>query len=158
MKLYELLNINPHDILDVDIAIRLVLPLISVILTSIEISPLKFNPWSSLFRWIWNKASEKTTKQLSEISKEVAGVKDAMHEMQAMHMRFNIQNFADNLRQGLRRTNRQFMLTLSHIDYYEHYCEENKLENGLVEADIEYIKAKYKQQTNQETEDEKDAN
>jgi hypothetical protein len=120
-------QVPPHV---VDIAI------ISIILSCIQISPLKLNPWT------WLKSFIELPARLSELEKKVD-----MNEL--FHWRSMILSRADHVRQGSKLSKERWNHTIDTIDDYERTCKilEEKygkeFKNGKAKAAIHYLKKKH---------------
>lgn len=126
----------------------------------IQITPIKWNPLSSLLKWIGSKLNEGTMKEINEIKKEITGVnskvdnleqkvtevKDNMtskldeaearrEEDKACVARSRVLRFGGEAIRGVQHTKEEFDNILSDIDSYENYCKEHpKFENNKTVA------------------------
>lgn len=94
-----------------------------------EIAPIKFNPVSSLLKWLGGKMNTGIGERLTEIEKrvdsldgEIKGVRDDADLHNAQNIRIRILQFADELRIGVRHSQEHFDQMLEDIDNYERYC------------------------------------
>lgn len=112
------------------------LAIVSVILSCIQISPLKLNPWS------WIKSFIDLPNRLLELEKKVD-----MNEL--FHWRSMILSRADHVRQGSKLSKERWNHTIETIDDYERTCKilEGKygkeFKNGKAKAAIHYLKKKH---------------
>jgi hypothetical protein len=79
-----------------------------VVLSIIQIAPLKINPWSEIARAVG--------KMLN------VDVMDRLDETKADTARYRIIRFADEIRQGVLHSEEHFGQILSDIKMYENYC------------------------------------
>lgn len=138
-----------------------------VLLTLIQITPVKVNPWSwigSLIKkgiHILGKVmnSEVLTK-ISSLETEMCAVKadvitvqqkveamsDASDQQAAINARARILRFGDEVLHGRRHTKDHFDSVLRDAKMYERYCAAHKnFENGVTEPTIRRIKDVYKE-------------
>lgn len=113
--------------------------LLIVLLTLIEVAPIKINPWTIL-----RETLQKTTRafgraingdvlaRLDELQKEQSETRKALDqhiktddESKADEWRAYILRFNDELLQGLRHSEEGFIEALGYIDKYESYCREH---------------------------------
>ena len=110
--------------------------LVSIVLTCIQISPLKLDPWT------WLKSFAELPARLSELEKKVD-----MNEL--FHWRSMILSRADHVRQGAKLSKERWNHTIDTIDDYERTCKylEEKygkeFKNGKAKAAIHYLKKKH---------------
>ena len=107
-------------------------------ITLIEIVPIKINPWSSLFRWVGNV-------MLGDFKKEMMTFKQEQEDKNANDMRWAIINFANSCRRGELHSKDAWRHVLSQIKDYETFCEEKDINNGVVDADSEYLHELFKE-------------
>ena len=100
--------------------------LMALILTLIQIAPVKLDPWSALARAIGRAinaevlAAEKETRALLDAHI----TQDA--EAKVSERRIRILRFNNELCRNLRHTEEEYDDILSDIDYYEAYCRDHK--------------------------------
>lgn len=113
--------------------------ILPIILSLLEVSKIKINPWS----WIWNKLKE--LLGIKTLTDEVKNLKDQMSEKTAIDCRTRILRFGDEIKNDVRHSQKYFEQIIDDIDYYEKYCDENKnFKNGNTVTAIEIIKEIYK--------------
>lgn len=131
-----------------------------VILSLIQIAPIKINPWSALWKLLCRgfsavgralnadvltrlDALEQGQKQNSEHLQEHIRIAD---ERRADDTRANILHFNVELIQGLPHTREDFIEVLTEIDKYEDYCQTHpRYENNRAVCAIQNIKRVYAQ-------------
>jgi excinuclease UvrABC helicase subunit UvrB len=101
-----------------------------VILSIIQVTPVKINPWS----WIARNVGKALT----------ADVLDKLSENEADTARYRIIRFDDEIRHETRHSEEHFNQILSDIDRYEKYCASHpKYPNNKAVMAIEKIKKTY---------------
>ena len=111
---------------------------IAILLSLIQISPLKLNPWDKLLDWFGRKLNGATIKKLEELQKQVRDMWINTH-------RQSILTFARECRADMHHDAEEWNHILSIADEYEVYCEKNTVSNGVVKADTEYIRTLYQE-------------
>ena len=109
-----------------------------LLLSLIQISPLKLSPWDSIFGWIGKKINGETEKQLKELQKHVSDLWISAH-------RQSILTFARECRAQIDHDAEEWNHILSIADEYEVYCQKNLVSNGVVKADTKYVRDLYQQ-------------
>jgi hypothetical protein len=102
-----------------------------LITTLIQISPIKFNPWTHIARAIGKALN--------------AEMKEIIEESDANNRRYRILRFDDEIRHHTRHTEEHFNQVLEDLDKYEKYCSGHpNYMNNKAELAIENIKQTYK--------------
>lgn len=101
-------------------------------LSLIEVSKIKINPWSALFRWIGNIFMADVRKDISEmkvklnaVENDVSHIKDENRENEAKAARTRILRCSDEVYQGERHSKEFFDDVLDDITFYKKYCSEH---------------------------------
>ena len=110
--------------------------ILAIVLSLIEVSPLKVNPWK------WLKEFANLPKRLAELERDY--LNDKAYRWRAM-----ILARADHVRRGEKLSEERWSDTITTIAYYEDYCHQQEEQhtgfiNGKADAAIEYLKKKYK--------------
>lgn len=101
-----------------------------VLLTLIQLAPIKVNPWSKIARGIGKALN--------------AEVMDKLNENEATTARYRILRFDDEIRHKSRHTEEHFNQILEDIDAYERYCKDHpKFKNSKAVSAIENIGRTY---------------
>lgn len=134
----------------------------------VQISPIKINPCSALVKWIGDVACSSTKEDISILSDRIGKLeqeqtetqnklqtsiailqqtitkmdkKDERREME--NIRRHILSFYEELKRDDNISTESFRSTLSDIDAYEKYCNENKdFKNGYTLNAVTIIKQK----------------
>lgn len=111
-----------------------------VLLSIVEISPIKINPWSRLVKWLGRCINADVIKEIETVKAELETVKAYQAETRKRledHISVNDKREADNCRARILRfnnelireiphTKEEFIEVLKDIDDYERYCREHK--------------------------------
>ncbi len=122
-----------------------------ILLTLVQIAPIKVNPWSTLAKWFGRAINADMLKELEEVKK---GQKETQERLDAyirmddernadMH-RARILQFNNELLRDILHTREDFIEILSEIDFYERYCEtHSEYQNNRAVCAIGNIKRVY---------------
>lgn len=135
-----------------------------VFLTSIgiEIFPkIKWNPWSSLIKWIGSKFNDKIDTKIDALNKsmdaKIQSVDNKVDKLQSdlsahvlesenknlQDIRRDILNFCNSCMNAQSHTKEQFDFVIHQCDYYERYIQDHDIKNGVIEAAIKEIRRLY---------------
>ena len=104
-----------------------------VLLTLLQLAPIKINPWSAI------------AKAFGKLESELQCVRSGMAEEKAVNCRARILRFGDECLHGERHTKDHFDQTLRDIAAYERYCEDHpEFENNVTELTSDRIKTIYR--------------
>lgn len=107
-------------------------------LSLVQISPLKWNPWDSLFSWLGKKLNGETDIQIRKLQ-------DQIRDMWINSHRHSILRFGRELRVGVDHSHDEWSNILAVCAEYEAYCREFSITNGVVRADTDYIRSMYQE-------------
>ena len=135
-----------------------------ILATIIEKLPIKFNPWTYLFRMMGRTANhdvierqnelEKLFKEsCREMNKKIDAIEqgltdscDEIHEYRAIEARRRILQFADEVSRNIQHSEEHFDDVLKDITDYEDYCDKHEeFENEKSVLSIEIIRESYKE-------------
>ena len=115
-----------------------------ILLTIIQISPIKVNPWSYIARCIGRAINREVIEKVDAVSVDMKSNKADDDERWVSLSRYHILRFGDELRRGMGHSKEQFDQILDDISKYELYCEAHpEFPNGKAVAAIELIKKTY---------------
>ena len=105
----------------------------------IQITPIKINPWSTLFKWIGNWINADTRKDITEIKTIVTNQQNTIDENEKDRIRWEILDFANSCRNGRRHTKDEYQHIITLRDKYNNLLEKTGEKNGVFEAEYQYI-------------------
>ena len=115
-----------------------------VLMTLIQITPIKINPWSWLGRCIGRAINGEVLEKVETLSQDVKRNKEDDDEQWASLSRTHILRFGDEILHGVSHSKEHFDQVLLDISKYEQYCEEHpKYLNNVANATIKQIKQTY---------------
>lgn len=112
--------------------------LLILLLSLIQIAPVKLNPWDNIFGWIGKKTNGATEKRLDKLEKHI-------REMWINNHRQTILTFARECRADIEHSSDEWTNVLNVAEEYEKYVTENKVTNGIITQDTEYIRKLYQE-------------
>ena len=112
--------------------------LIIVLLSFIQISPIKINPWDRIFAWIGRKMNE-------EVEEEIQGLKKQIRDLWINNHRQSILTFARECRAEISHRAEEWSHVLNLCEEYENFCEKNDVTNGVVRENTLYVRQLYQQ-------------
>lgn len=111
-----------------------------VLMTMIQIAPVKLNPWS----WFGNQINKDLLVEIKTMKSEIDTIRDENREVHAKDCRVRILRFADEIYLETPHSQEHFKQILGDITHYERYCESHpEFENQIAVAAIEQIKETY---------------
>lgn len=129
-----------------------------VLLSLVEISPIKINPWTWLGQKISKVFNGEVMKELAGVKQEITDVKQEVKdvkedissvreeakESEATNRRARILRFGDEITHGTKYSKEHFDQTMIDITEYENYCDSHKnYMNNVARATIKHIKNVY---------------
>ena len=117
---------------------------ILILMTLIQISPIKINPWTWIGRCVGRFINGEVIEKVDKLSKDVKKNKDDDDEQWASLSRSHILRFGDELLHGVSHSKEHFDQILLDISKYEHYCSSHpEYLNNIANATIKQIKKTY---------------
>ena len=118
---------------------------ILILMTLIQITPIKINPWSWLGNRIGKWINGDVLDKLKTLSQDVADNKADDDDKWASLSRSHILAFGDEIRLGINHSKERFDQILLDIENYEKYCEDHpKYRNDKAPMTIDLIKRTYR--------------
>ena len=114
------------------------------LLTLIEITPIKINPWSAIGRAIGRAINSEVLDKVNKLEADVRSIRDDIEEQSAVDCRARILRFGDEVLHGDEHSKDHFDQTLRDIATYERYCKDHPdFENNVTELTGQRIKDVY---------------
>ena len=115
-----------------------------LIMTIIQISPIKINPWSWIGRCIGRTINGEVLEKVETLTRDVKRNKEDDDEQWASLSRTHILRFGDEILHGVSHSKEHFNQVLLDISKYEQYCESHpQYINNIATATIQQIKKTY---------------
>ena len=123
-----------------------------ILMTLIQITPIKFNPWSWLGRHIGHMLNGEVLDEVKELKQELSDHKAKSEERHATLCRAHILKFGDEVRHGIPHSKEGYDSILLDIDSYEEYCEKHPgYKNNVAVATMKHIKKMYQKHLENDT-------
>jgi len=114
-----------------------------ILLTLIQISPIKINPWDLILHWIGDRLTSNIKKQVSSLEKKLDKHIAESAERDLKDTRAQILAFCNSCMNGTRHSKEQFDFIIKQCDDYETYIAENDIRNGVIESAMKEIRRLY---------------
>lgn len=122
-----------------------------LLLTLVQIAPVKVNPWSSILGWLGKQINSDLLQKLEAVKQDVKTVKSEVDtirdENRAVHAkdcRARILRFADEIYLGTPHSQEHFKQIMGDITHYTRYCDDHpEFENQIAVVAIAQIKGSY---------------
>lgn len=120
--------------------------LLLILMTLVQIAPIKINPWSALAKAIGKAINADISGRLDEIGAKLDEHIEMDCRRTADSCRAQILHFNNELLRPIYHTKEEFMEVLVKIDEYERYCDEHEdYPNNRAVLAIENIREVYKE-------------
>ena len=114
--------------------------LLAVIMSIIQISPLKINPWD------WLKSIADLPKRINDLSKELNNLRQEFYDDRAFRWRQMIISRAHRIEDGILLKKGEWEELIDTIDRYEAHCKlYPDFRNGYATSTIDYLQEEYKE-------------
>lgn len=118
--------------------------LLAVLLTLVQIAPLKVNPWSAIAKAIGRAVNADVLRELDMVTQKLDTHIRVDDERNADSYRTRILQFNNELLREIMHTREDFIEILTVIDDYEGYCRDHReYKNNRAVCAIENIKRVY---------------
>ena len=105
----------------------------------IQISPMKWNPWSSLFKWAGKLVTAELTKKVEALEATTSALKRDVDENEKDRIRHEVLSFANECRRHIDHTKDEFDHIISLNEKYEQILKRTNDQNGVFTAEYRYI-------------------
>lgn len=121
--------------------------IIILILSLIEVSKIKLNPWTAIGKIIGRFLGiESISKKVDALEKKIGVLDQKVEENDIVTARVRILRFASEIQDYMFHNKDSWDQTMIDIEKYEQYVMEHPtFKNGITEPTIEYIKEQYKE-------------
>lgn len=114
-----------------------------IILTLIEITPIKINPWKKIFRAIGRAINGDLNEKIESMSGKLGGMQETIDENEIDRIRWEILDFANSCRNGRRHTKEEFDHIITMHEKYIAILKRRGRTNGQVDLAYRYIEELY---------------
>ena len=118
--------------------------ILAILMTVIQISPIKVNPWSYLATKIGNAMNKDVLTKVDQLGSDLKNLRKVCDEREANSCRSRILHFNDEILHNVKHTKEHFDQTLIDISTYESYCTTHPdYKNNIANLAIKSIKHTY---------------
>ena len=117
------------------------------VMTLIQITPIKINPWSAIFKWLGKQLNTDVLVKMNALEKRIESVEkrqeDHVKESEKDELkarRMTILDFSSSILRGVNYHREKFNFMINECDTYEQYCKDNEVKNGVAQASIAEIR------------------
>ena len=142
---------NLIQILDLKSGISFGVFLFVLLLTIIQIAPIKINPWDKILVWFGNHMNADLVRRV-DVSEEKLDehIRDSSEE-RIRKIRADILDFGNACMNGRPHTKEEFEFVISECDAYEKHIEKMQIKNGVATATIAEIRRLYEKKLQNNT-------
>lgn len=122
------------------------------VMTLIQITPIKINPWSAIFKWLGKQLNTDVLVKMNALEKRIESVEkrqeDHVKESEKDELkarRMTILDFSSSILRGVNYHREKFNFMINECDTYEQYCKDNEVKNGVAQASIAEIRRIYQE-------------
>lgn len=116
-----------------------------VIMTLIQIAPIKINPWTAVAQAIGRAINGEVIRKVDDLSKDLQSLKATCDRREAEQRRTQILHFGDEILHGVQHSKEHFDQILLDCTYYEQFCDDHPhFANGVAVQTIALIKSTYR--------------
>lgn len=105
----------------------------AVLLSLVQITPLKINPWSHFFKWMGKLINGEVMDSIKDIKDDLDGVHKELESMKekeelrdANNARNRILRFDDELRRKVEHSEEFYNQILDDVSFYRRYCNDHE--------------------------------
>lgn len=116
-----------------------------IVMTLIQITPIKINPWTHIAHAIGRSINGEVINRVDALSKDLQSFKASCELREAENKRAQILRFGDEILHGVKHSKEHFDQVLLDCTEYETYCREHpNFANNVAEQTIALIKSTYR--------------
>ena len=109
----------------------------------IQITPIKINPWSALFKWIGKTITGNACSKIDGLIDKVDKIEKDVKTNEKDRIRWEILDFANSCRNDRKHTRDEFQHIVALNDKYKRLLQETNDTNGVFEVEYNYIQDLY---------------
>jgi len=117
--------------------------IVIVVSIFIQITPIKVNPWSALFKWIGKTITGNACSKIDGLIEKVEKIEKDVKTNEKDRIRWEILDFANSCRNDRKHTRDEFQHIVALNDKYKRLLQETNDTNGVFEVEYNYIQDLY---------------
>lgn len=110
----------------------------------IQITPIKWNPISSLIKWIGKNLTHDLNNKMDDVAEQVETLQEDMDANEKDRIRWEILDFANSCRNGRNHSHDEFKHIVELHDKYQALLDKTGDSNGVFNTEYEWIQELYK--------------
>ena len=118
--------------------------LAAILCVFFEITPIKLNPINAILRWIGKAINGEVLQRMSGVEKRLDEQRKSIDYNEMDRIRWEIFDFANECRNHVRHTKDEFQHIIDLNSKYHALLEKYGEENGVFDAEYQYILELYK--------------
>ena len=122
-----------------------IITIVAILAVFIQITPIKWNPLTSLFNWIGKLITADTTKQLEAMSTQIEEMREDIDENEKDRIRWEVLAFASSCRNGIKHSRDEFQHIITLNDKYHELLKKTNDKNGVFTTEYEWIHKLYEE-------------
>lgn len=111
--------------------------------TIIQITPIKINPWSALFKWIGKLITNNACNKLDSLVTQMDKLEKTIDANEKDRIRWEILDFANSCRNDRKHSRDEFQHIVDLNDKYKALLKKTNDSNGVFDIEFKYIKDLY---------------
>lgn len=119
-----------------------------VVLTLVQITPIKINPWTFIFRWIGKTVNGELYEKIEALQTELKDVKRDFEFKNANDWRWEILDFFNSSRNNRPHSKEEWEHAIDQVKKYEKYVEKHDIDNGILEEASIWLRKEYQEHLN----------
>lgn len=118
--------------------------ILALLLSLVQVAPIRINPWSALFKWIGKTVTGELSAKVDDLARKIDSLEVKEDERDAVNKRVRILRFEDELQREQKHTKDSFDQVMGDITNYNQYCEEHpKFKNDQTVQTVAHIRKVY---------------
>ena len=109
----------------------------------IQISPIKINPWTTIFKWLSKILFNDMNEKIDKLNSRFDSLEKEITENEKDRIRWEILDFANSCRNGRKHTRDEYQHIITLNTKYRTLLERTHDVNGVFELEYNYIKDLY---------------
>lgn len=116
----------------------------------IQLTPIKINPWSTIFKAIGKAFTQPMSEQIKGLITKIDEIDSEVKENEKDRIRWEILDFANSCHHGRKHSRDEFKHIIELNDKYKVLLTKTKDQNGVFDAEYTYIKNLYNELNSKE--------
>lgn len=118
-------------------------PFIVILSALIQITPIKWNPITSFVKWFGRIVTEPIDLKIDQLTETMDDLQEEVNTNEKDRIRWEVLDFANSCRNGRKHTKEEFVHIIALNDKYKVLLAKTGDQNGVFEADFDYIRRLY---------------